>query len=94
VADRVLDKLRDLVRSRNYVMTLHAEEEMATDGLSIFDVESTILTGRIVGRQRDRQTGEQKYLVRGRTVDDADLVEVVGKVGPTGKLVIITVYRE
>jgi hypothetical protein len=75
-------------------MTLHAEEEMAADGLSIFDVESTILTGRIAGRQRDRHTGERKYLVRGRTVDGADLVEVVGKVGPTGKLVIITVYRE
>ena len=26
-------------------MTLHAEEEMDDDGLSIFDVESVILTG-------------------------------------------------
>ena len=37
-------------------MTLHAEEEMDDDGLSIFDVERALLTGEIIERQKDYQT--------------------------------------
>jgi hypothetical protein len=84
--------MRDKVRNRQYVMTLHAEEEMSDDELTIFDVERGILTGEIVERQKDAQTGEWKYLVRGHTVTGDDIA-VVGKIGLTGKLVIITVYR-
>jgi hypothetical protein len=47
VFDRVLRRMREKVRSRQYVVTLHAEEEMASDGLTIFDVERAILTGEI-----------------------------------------------
>ncbi len=89
---RILKQLRDKVRSRQYVMTLHAEEEMSDDELTIFDVERGVLTGEIVERQKDVQTGEWKYLGRGHTVTGDDIV-VVGKIGLTGKLVIITVYR-
>ncbi len=73
-------------------MTLHAEEEMADDGLTIFDVERGILTGEVVERQRDANTGEWKYLVAGETVVGNPVV-VVTKFGATGTLVIITVYR-
>jgi hypothetical protein len=72
-------------------MTLHAEEEMNSDDLTIYDVESAILTGKIVERQRDRETAELKYRINGQTLSD-DKVEVITKVSPTGKLVIITVY--
>jgi Domain of unknown function (DUF4258) len=48
---------------------LHAEEEMKEDDLSIFDVERMILTGDIIERQRDQETGEWKYLVRGHVMD-------------------------
>jgi hypothetical protein len=37
--DRILNRMREAIRTRNYVMTLHAEEEMNDDNLSIFDVE-------------------------------------------------------
>ena len=63
---RVLKQIRDKVRNRQYVMTLHAEEEMSDDELTIFDVECGILTGEIVERQKDAQTGEWKYLVKGQ----------------------------
>jgi hypothetical protein len=43
VYKRILRQMRDRVRKRQYVMTLHAEEEMADDGLTIFDVERAIL---------------------------------------------------
>jgi len=36
--DRILKQMRDKIRTRQYVMTLHAEEEMDDDRLSIFDV--------------------------------------------------------
>jgi hypothetical protein len=46
---------------RQYVVTLHAEEEMDNDGLSIFDIEHGILTGKIFERQKDIITAEWKY---------------------------------
>lgn len=67
---------------------------MDDDGLTIYDVESAILTGEIVEQQRDRKSKERKYLVRGQTVGDERTVVVVGKFGPTGKLIILTVYVE
>lgn len=88
---RILSQMRDKIRMGLYVMTLHAEEEMNEDGLTIFDVESGILTGEIQERQKDRGTSEWKYRIRGRTVSGGK-VEVIVKLSPTGKLVIITVY--
>lgn len=73
-------------------MTLHAEDEMDEDELSLFDVENCLLSGKIVERQKDRSTSESKYLVRGETLDEKKRIVVVVKLGPTGKLVIITVY--
>lgn len=89
--DRLLRRMRELVRTSGYVMTAHGVEEMEADGLTIFDVEHCILTGEIVERQRDRGTGEWKYLILGKTLSD-DAGVVVAKIGPTGKLVMITVY--
>jgi hypothetical protein len=45
VFQRILKQIREKVRQRQYVMTLHAEEEMSDDDLSIFDVERSLLTG-------------------------------------------------
>lgn len=88
----VLKRIRKKIRNQLYVMTLHAEEEMNNDNLGIYDVERAILTGTIIERQRDRLTGEWKYCLQGRTTEGA-LVEVIAKLGPTGKVVLITVYR-
>jgi hypothetical protein len=75
-------------------MTIHAEEEMDNDGLTIFDVESVILTGEIIERQRDRKTRDHKYLVRGEIVDGSRKAVVVSRFGPTDRLVILTVYAD
>lgn len=84
--------MREKIRTRQYVMTLHAEEEMNDDELTIFDVERAILTGEIVARQEDHETGEWKYLMAGQSLH-GERLEVVGKVSVTQKLVIVTVYR-
>lgn len=89
--DRTLRRMHELVRTSRYVMTIHAVEEMEADGLTLFDVEHCILSGKIVERQKDRKTDEWKYLVEGQTLAD-DKAVVVAKIAPTGKLVILTVY--
>ena len=91
--EKMRDKMRELIRSLEYVMTIRGEEEMQNDKLSILDIENAVLIGEIVERQRDEHTGESKYLVTGKTLDDIDIT-VVAKLGPTGKMVIFTVYRE
>jgi hypothetical protein len=91
--ERILQRLRDNIRSLEYVVPLHAEEEMDEDGLSVFDLESAVLTGEIVERQRDRVTREWKYVISGKGLDGGT-VSVVGKLSFTGCLVIITVYRD
>lgn len=91
--DAELKRMRELIRARRYVMTLHAEDEMDADGLTIFDIEGVILAGYISERQRDRQPDEWKYLVSGQALSGA-VVTVVVKLGATDKLVMITVFRE
>jgi hypothetical protein len=85
--------MRELVRTSNYVMTLHGQEEMEADELTVFDVEHCILTGRVLARQRDQATADWKYLVGGAILSDEAAV-VVARIGPTGKLIMITVYLE
>ena len=89
--ERIIKLTREKIRKKQYIMTLHAEEAMNNDNLTIYDVESGILTGKIVERQRDRETAELKYRINGQMLS-GDKVEVITKVSPTGKLVIITVY--
>ena len=91
--DRILRQMRERIRTRQYVMTIHAEEEMTDDNVSVCDVERVILTGSIVERQKDQDTTEWKYLVEGEGIA-GELAVVVGKIGITGKLVIVTVYAE
>jgi hypothetical protein len=92
VFERILTEIRDKIRFRQYIMTVHAEEEMNDDELSIFDLERCILTGEITERQKDKETGKWKYLVEGQSVANSKIMVVV-KISPTGKLVFITTYR-
>ena len=87
----ILMRMRMKIRRNNYVMTIHAEEEMNEEDFTIFDVERAILTGSILERQRDRETGESKYRIRGTAVA-GDKLELFAKFSPTDKLVVLTVY--
>ena len=88
---RILKRIQAKIRTRQYVMTLHAEEEMDDDEFSIFDIERCILTGKITERQKDKVTNEWKYVIEGQSILD-DKVGTVAKLSLTGKLFIITVY--
>ena len=88
----ILKRMREKIRTRQYVMTLHAEEEMSDEGFTVYDVEGGILTGHIVERQKDRETDEWKYVLHGRSIVGKHIA-IVAKMSVTGKLVIITVYE-
>jgi hypothetical protein len=91
VFDAVLRTIQEKVRARQFVVTLHAEDEMYEDALAIADIERALLTGRITERQKDQRTAESKYVVTGESLG-GDEIEVVCKIGPTDKVVVITVY--
>ena len=91
--ERTLGRFRSLIRSGEYVLSIHALEEMAEDSILTEDAENVILAGSIVERQVDRATRERKYVFLGRDLA-GDPVGLVGKIGSAGKAVVITVYRE
>jgi hypothetical protein len=91
--DRILKRAQMKVRTKEYLMTLHAEEEMEDDNLTIFDVENAILTGNIIERQKDYDSGEWKYLIQGESLHHGSIVSVI-KLSLTGKLIIVTVFTE
>lgn len=53
-------RLRERVRNLDYAVSLHAAEELEDDGLTILDLESILLSGTFIERQRDRTTRETK----------------------------------
>lgn len=89
--DRVIKIMREKIRKLEYIMSIHADDEMNDDCLTIFDVERCILTGKILERQKDKDTAEWKYRINGKSLSGGEL-EVFAKISPTGRLVIITVY--
>jgi len=44
--DKILKRARYAIHQLHYVMTLHAEEEMNEDELSILDIENCVLSGK------------------------------------------------
>jgi Domain of unknown function (DUF4258) len=85
--------LRDLIRSLSYSVSVHATDELDDDNLSILDLESIVLSGTIVERQRDQSSRETKYVVHGTTLT-GEQAECVVKIGPAGRLFVITVYLD
>ena len=91
MAEPTITRVRQCVRSLNYVVSIHAAEELDDDNITILDLENIVLTGKIIERQRDNRTREVKCVVRGVTLDERH-AETVVKIGPTGKLFVITAY--
>ena len=76
------------------VMTTHADEEADADDFTVLDVESAILTGEIVERQKESETGEWKYVISGEAIDGRPM-SVVAKFGTSGRMLyILTVDAE
>jgi len=91
VPRRIIDKIRNAIKTGNYDMTYHAVEEMAEDKLGILDVESAVLSGKIIKRQKDDPRGV-KYVIKGVGSNQSTPIRVVGRFKETEIFVIITVY--
>lgn len=89
---RIIEKIRDAIRTGNYDMTCHATEEMAEDELGIFDIKSAILSGKVIKKEKDDPRGV-KYVIKGVGTNQTTPIGVVGRFKETGVFLIITVYK-
>lgn len=92
MARRIIDKIRNAIRTGNYDLTYHAVEEMSEDNLHIYDVEHAVLYGKIVRHEFDGVRG-LKYVIYGQAEDGITPVGIVGRFKETGIFLIITVYE-
>lgn len=92
MAPVTISRIRHAIRTLNYFVSTHATDELEDGQLSILDLENIILTGQVAQRQRDFGSREVKCVIAGTALDGAP-AEAVVKVGSSGRLIIITVYR-
>lgn len=78
-------------RAGLYVKTVHGQEEMEADGLTLDEVEHVLLTAEIVERQKTKEQARPSACWR-RARPSQQKTSVVAKIGFSGKLVILTVY--
>jgi len=83
-----IGQIQTLVRNGLYYLTEHADDEAMADGLDIYDVEHSILTGKI----RRTWPKEGKYEVVGSALDGRP-TGVVCRLTKSGKVRVITVYE-
>jgi len=84
------NRFRELIRAGQVTISTHAEEEMDADAISSEKVLNVLKDGDITGRQRDRITGEWKYLFSGSAIGLQ--VVVVAKISVNNRVFIITVF--
>lgn len=89
---RLLERIRYAILSGEYDWTRHAIDEMAEDGLGIFDIESAILDGEITKTETDAPRGP-RYTIIGLAENRKTEVGVVGRFTETGIYLIITAHK-
>jgi hypothetical protein len=87
-----LDRIRERFRLRQYDMSAHAMEEMAEDLLTIEDIESAVLNGRVSLIEKDDPRGT-RYTIEGVAMDQQTPVGVVVRFATSGLYLVITVYE-
>ena len=88
----ILLRMRECVGADKFFITPHALVAIEQDLLTSADVISCLLAGEIVERQKDRKSGEYKYVIAGQAEDGSE-IEVVAKLHKVGDVYVITVYR-
>ncbi len=82
-------EIQSLVRNGLYYLTEHADNEATNDGFDIYDVEQSILTGKV----RRSWPKEGKYEVVG-TALDGRYIGIVCRITRTMKVRVITIYED
>ncbi len=81
--------LQQCVREKNYLYSSHGDRERQNDGLSIQDIETALLKGRILEKYEDTGRGESGLVV-GFTAEGKPVHVVCGRIGE--RMVVVTVY--
>jgi len=89
---RALERVRVAIRIAAYDMTAHALEALAEDELDVIDLETAILTGRLIKSEKDDPRGT-RYTIHGVAADGTTRVAAVGRFTETGRYLIITAYK-
>jgi len=89
---RILAKIRALVRRGDYILSVHAENELADENQNEEDLEAAILNGEIIRRERD-PVGRPKYLIEGMTPNKKGLTAVVQYLQTLQLVIVVTVYE-
>lgn len=84
-----IKQIQALVRYGLYYLTEHADDEAMQDALTIYDVEYSILNGRI----RRTWPRDDKFEVVGIALDGR-LIGVVCRITKGNKVRVITVYED
>jgi hypothetical protein len=87
-----IERIRAKIRTRDYYLSSHAEEEMADDGFERSDVEYAILKG-VVEKKLTRDPRGARYRVEG-PANNGRLLHALCRFSETGPLIIITVYEK
>jgi len=64
---------------------------MTDDNLTITDIESAVLSGILIEKQKGDPRGI-KYIIHGNSFDETTSIGIVGRFKETGVFLIITVY--
>jgi len=84
-----LKQIQALVRNGIYYLTEHAYDEAVEEGFDIYDVESSILTGKI----RKTWPREGKFEIVGAALDGRRMGTAC-RITQTNKLRVITAYED
>lgn len=88
----VIERIREKIRSRDYFLSSHAEDEMVEDGIERSDVEAAILGG-FIDKKLTHDLRGTRYRVEG-PAEDGRLIQVLCRFREDRSLVIITVYEK
>jgi len=88
----VIERIREKIRSRDYFLSSHAEDEMVEDGIERSDVEAAILGG-FIDKKLTHDLRGSRYRVEG-PAEDGRLIQVLCRFREDRSLVIITVYEK
>ncbi len=88
----VIERIRHKIRSREYYLSSHAEEEMVEDGFERKDVENAIFHG-FIEKKLIHDVRGTRYRIQGPARDHR-LMHVLCRFRQIGDLIIITVYEK
>ena len=88
----VIERIRNKIRSREYYLSSHAEEEMAEDGFDRSDFENATLNG-FVHKKLTHDPRGIRYRLES-PANDGRTMHLLCRFREIGDLIIITVYEK